>query len=182
MGLGDVEVDVAEFVTMAKLVVQERCWLTDWAETAEMLRNDLLPGWYEDWVLSERDRLHQLGLHGLEKMSALLVSRGHYAAALEVALRAVAADPLRESAHRAVIVVHLAEGNLREARAQYETCQAILRAELGIGPSPVCKELFGRAEVPMIAARPAEQQKRRAAAAGAFGPTGDRRPLQPRSR
>ncbi|MET7809133.1 AfsR/SARP family transcriptional regulator [Micromonospora chersina] len=59
---------------------------------------DLLPGWYDDWVLTERERVRQRVLHGMEAMSRQLVTAGRCAEAVEVALTAAGAEPLRESA------------------------------------------------------------------------------------
>ena len=97
---------------------------------------DLLPGWYDDWLVVDRERFRQLRLHALEAMATLAVRSGHFAAALDAGLAAVRADPLRESAHRCVICVHLAEGNTAEALRQYEACRTVLAAELNIEPSP----------------------------------------------
>ncbi|WP_051853394.1 AfsR/SARP family transcriptional regulator [Streptomyces aureocirculatus] len=96
---------------------------------------ELLPDWQQDWVSFERERLHQLRLHALEALSARLVARGQYAPALEAALESTRVDPLRESAHRAVVSVHLAEHNLTEAVRQYETFRELLLRELGVEPS-----------------------------------------------
>uniref|UniRef100_UPI003873C577 BTAD domain-containing putative transcriptional regulator n=1 Tax=Actinoallomurus spadix TaxID=79912 RepID=UPI003873C577 len=41
----------------------------------------------------------------------------------------------RESAHRAVALVHLDEGNPAEALRQYEVYRRLLHAELGLPPS-----------------------------------------------
>lgn len=35
---------------------------------------DLLPGWYDDWALLERERIRQHVLHALEALSARLAS------------------------------------------------------------------------------------------------------------
>lgn len=96
---------------------------------------DLLPGWDEDWLVVDRERIRQARLHALERMSQTLRDEGNHAAALDAALVALHADPLRESAHRAVISVHLAEGNYGEAVRQYERCCAVLSSELGVAPS-----------------------------------------------
>jgi DNA-binding SARP family transcriptional activator len=96
---------------------------------------ELLPGWYDDWVLFERERLRQLWLHALEALSALLAERQRYAEALEAALAAVRSEPLRESANRAVLAVHLAEGNVVEALRHYELFRGLLRSELQVEPS-----------------------------------------------
>jgi DNA-binding SARP family transcriptional activator len=49
---------------------------------------------------------------------------------------------LRESAHRALIRVHLAEGNRFEAQRQYDLCRRLLRDRLDIEPSPQLEALF----------------------------------------
>ena len=77
---------------------------------------DLLPGWYDDWALMERERIRQRLLHALEALSARLIRLGRYGEAVDAALLAVSADPLRESAQRALIEAHIAERNLAEAR------------------------------------------------------------------
>lgn len=96
---------------------------------------DLLPEWEDTWLVEDRERLRQLRLHALEALAEVLARRGEYGMATEAALAAVRADPLRESAHRALIGVHLAEGNVVEARRAYGECRATLRRELGLGPS-----------------------------------------------
>ncbi|MEU5431994.1 BTAD domain-containing putative transcriptional regulator [Streptomyces sp. NPDC020719] len=96
---------------------------------------DLLPGWDEDWVLLERERLRQLRLHALDAVAESLARAGCHALALEAALASVRIEPLRESAHRAVVSAHLAEGNVIEAVRHYRAFQRLLREELGLEPS-----------------------------------------------
>jgi DNA-binding SARP family transcriptional activator len=56
-------------------------------------------------------------------------------------LAAVSAEPLRESAHRELVEVHLAEGNVAEAVRQYDVYRHMLRRQLGLAPSPVMRRL-----------------------------------------
>ena len=114
---------------------------------------DLLPGWYDDWVVFERERLRQRLLHALETLSRNLADAGRYAQAIEVALEAVRAEPLRESAHRRLLEAHLAEGNLVEARRLYGDYRALVRRELGVEPSPALSGLV-YAPPPRADARP----------------------------
>jgi hypothetical protein len=72
----------------------------------------LLPGWYDDWALAERERLRLRMLHGFEALSRHLTVRARHAEAIEVALLAVNAEPLRESAQRVPIEAYLVERNL----------------------------------------------------------------------
>lgn len=112
------------------------------------LSSDVLPDWEEDWVGVERERFRQVRLHLLERLAQRASERRHYDRALQAALTAVAGDPLRESAHRQVMTIHLAEQNPAEALRQYEACRRVLRAELGLAPSPatraVVEVLLGR--------------------------------------
>lgn len=96
---------------------------------------ELLPDWDEEWVVLERERVHQMRLHLLERLARTLQSDGQHGAALDAALACVAIDPLRESAHRAVIAIHLAEGNLAEARKAAASCVSVLAENLGVEPS-----------------------------------------------
>ncbi|MBL8930197.1 MAG: hypothetical protein JNL54_08755 [Kineosporiaceae bacterium] len=98
-------------------------------------RLELLPGWYDDWAIFERERMRQILLHALEALACELVRRGRAAEAVDVALTAVAAEPLRESAHRVLIETHLAEGNVGEARQAYRTYRDLALRELGVEPS-----------------------------------------------
>lgn len=97
---------------------------------------DLLPDWYDDWVIVERERFRQLRLHALEALCRRLLDAGRHAEAAQAGLAAVVAEPLRESAHRGLIAVHLAEGNAGEALRQYALCRDLLARQLGAAPSP----------------------------------------------
>ena len=127
----DVEVDV-------RRVSQQARRLIDGSAAVEGERppgGELLPGWYEDWVLLERERFRQLVLHAFEALTERRLALGEFGSALEGALALVHYDPLRESAHRLAIRVHLAEGNGCEALRQYELCRRLLHDRLGLRPS-----------------------------------------------
>jgi DNA-binding SARP family transcriptional activator len=96
---------------------------------------ELLPDWYDDWVLQERERLRQLRLLALEAAGEALVSARRYSEAAIVALAAVGSDPLRESAYRLLIRAYLGEGNVAEALHQFALFRSQLRSDLGLEPS-----------------------------------------------
>jgi DNA-binding SARP family transcriptional activator len=110
-------------------------------EMLSLLHSDVLPSWDEDWILVERERHRQSRLHALEALSSSLRAVGRFAEALQAALAAVAGESLRESAHRRVIEVHLAEENPGEALRQYEIYRHLLSQELGLRPSPTIRQL-----------------------------------------
>lgn len=96
---------------------------------------DLLPGWYDDWAVMERERVRQRMLHALENLSRRLVESRRYAEAIDVAMLAIGVEPLRESAQRVLLEAHLAEGNYVEARRCVFAYRDLLDRELGIGLS-----------------------------------------------
>ena len=75
---------------------------------------DLLPEWYDEWLVVERERLRQFRLASLERRArdAMPADPGR---AIQLGLAALAIDGSRESSHRLVVEAHLAEGNAREA-------------------------------------------------------------------
>jgi DNA-binding SARP family transcriptional activator len=105
---------------------------------------DVLPGWYDDWALIERERVRQRLLHALEAQSRELTRRSLHAEAVEAALVAVGADPLRESAQRVLVEVHLAEGNRVEAQRSLRVYAGLLERELGARPAPELAALVRR--------------------------------------
>ena len=102
---------------------------------------ELLPGWYDDWVLSERERIRQVLLHATERAAQDSLARGEPETALTLAMAAVAVDPLRESAHRLVVRAHLAEGNVGEARRHIADVYQLMIDELGVPPSAALCDL-----------------------------------------
>ena len=130
-----VDVDVLELEAAIRRIADGRSYVS--AQDIERILSpaDLLPGWYEDWVVFERERLRQLRLHALDALSERLVARGRFALAVEAALAAVREEPLRESSHRSLIRAHLAEGNVSEAIREYRGYRQLLNEELGVAPS-----------------------------------------------
>ncbi|RFU21698.1 SARP family transcriptional regulator [Geodermatophilus marinus] len=132
---GWVRVDVRELQAWARRATDPGSDVEDVALPDVALRGELLPGWYDDWVLLERERLRQLRLHALEVAAGRLAAARRYAEALEAAHLAVRAEPLRESAHRTLVRVHLAEGNPSEALRAHRLFAQLLRDELGVAPT-----------------------------------------------
>lgn len=93
---------------------------------------DLLPGWYDDWVLFERERLQHLRLRALESLAESQLACGNHDLALAASLEAIAIEPLRETAHSIAIRAHLCAGNRSAAVREYREYRARLEDELGI--------------------------------------------------
>jgi DNA-binding SARP family transcriptional activator len=137
----DVHVDVHELRNLAHRLTADG-EPPDTAHALEVLRRGtLLPGWYDDWALEEREQLHQLRLRALENLADRLLEDGQLDGALQAAMGAVSLEPLRESAHRALIRVHLRDGNHVEAVRVYRAFRDRLDDELGISVSPLIVDL-----------------------------------------
>lgn len=139
---GDVDVDVQEFELRCLAGFDTSMTTGDIVAFARSGTADLLPGWYDDWIIFERERMRQVYLYGLESLSASLRDAGRAGDAVLVGLAAVAREPLRESAHRVVIEAHLVAGNRVEARRQFRLCADYLLENLGVEPSPALAALI----------------------------------------
>jgi len=132
-----VRVDIDECRDLAARSAEQPkdCTDRDARMLCAMLSADLLPGWYEDWVILESERWRQVRLHDLETVARRLIDVGRYADAVLVALEAKDAEPLRESARAVLIEAHLRQGNRNEALRQYETYRKVMAEELGLEPT-----------------------------------------------
>lgn len=99
------------------------------------LAQELLPAWPDNWLIYERERWDQLRIQGLEDIARELQNQGNHLDALETALEAIVLEPFRETAHRIVIEVQLAEGNNASALRYYQRYRRLLQRELGVTPS-----------------------------------------------
>jgi DNA-binding SARP family transcriptional activator len=130
-----VSVDVLEVIECAEQVVHDDgCD----AERAERLlgTGELLPGWYDDWVMFERERLNHRRIRALEVLALHQLDDGDPDLALAAARDAVSLEPLRESGHRLLIRAHIALGNRALAAHVFTEYRRDLARDLGIEPSP----------------------------------------------
>jgi hypothetical protein len=127
----EVALDLAEAMVLVRTLPE---LAADEVVDTSLLRADILPSWTSSWIAIERERFRQLRLNAIEGLSTRLAVSGHYDEAIELAQTAAHAAPSRESARRALIEAHLAQGNLAAAVAEYDDYQELLRSSIG-GPS-----------------------------------------------
>jgi DNA-binding SARP family transcriptional activator len=137
----DLWVDVTDAVEVARRVLTgdtyEGC-----VDDLILLSDDLLSDMDDDWILVERERLRQLHLNALETVCECLTAERNFAAATEAGLAAIAAEPFRESAHRALIATHIAQGNSYEALRQYHAFEMLVASDVGFAPSRLMTQLI----------------------------------------
>ncbi len=100
----------------------------------DLLEADLLPGWYDDWVIGHQERHRELRIQTLERLCLAHLAAGRYADAVSTGSAALGADPTRDSSARLIIAAHVATGNDAQAIVLYRRFEDRLR-ELGLAPS-----------------------------------------------
>ena len=111
-------------------------------QAAERYRGELLPGHYEDWNLSERQRLGDAYGDVLERIIAGLEAAGAPRAALPYAHQAVSASSgLRQESHAALIRLYAAVNDPAMARRQYQELERILERDTGEQPALALRTL-----------------------------------------
>ena len=108
----------------------------------ELYAGELLSGSYEEWAVSERERLGQLYRTTLERLTQLLEDRHEYGAAIPYAERLLRHDPLREETYRLLMRLHRARGDTASALRVYHACVTALDEELGVAPSTVTRDEY----------------------------------------
>ncbi|MHA6794637.1 AfsR/SARP family transcriptional regulator [Pseudonocardia bannensis] len=126
----DVQVDLAEAMALVRALPEHPA---PGPSEVGLLRADILPSWTSSWIAVERERFRQLRLYALEELSLRLIAAARHDDAIRIAQIAVAAAPSRESARRALIEAHLAQGNIAAAVAEYDEYRELLRSSVG-GP------------------------------------------------
>ena len=135
---GIVSIDVVEFCEMAKAGELEHA--------SELYRGELLEGLcladaeFEDWLLVERTRVHDLAVDVLRR---LLASQSGEPA-VRTAQRLLQLDPTHEETHRALMQLYAQAGSRSQALRQYQICRDRLRHDLDVAPSAETEALHRR--------------------------------------
>jgi DNA-binding SARP family transcriptional activator len=144
MFVGDAAtVDVQEFERLAREETPSAI-----AAASALYRGDLAEGLdgldqaFDEWLLNERQRLHDLARQVLSKLLDTHLRAGEHASAAAVARRLTARDPIDESAHRALMRIYFEQGQHALAVKQFERCREALRREIGEEPEAETERLY----------------------------------------
>jgi DNA-binding SARP family transcriptional activator/predicted ATPase len=120
-------------------------------EAISLYRGDFLEGFYvhsapafEEWVLSERERLRQMALHALYRLVGHYTAKGDYGQGLDHATRLLALEPWHEEVHQQMMLLLALSGQRSAAIDQFETCRRLLADELGAEPNRDTVDLYRR--------------------------------------
>ncbi len=145
----DVTVDLVTFHTLTASPTGQPT-LADLERAAALWRGGFLDSFgvrdgdaYEAWLRSEREQWQGRWLQVIGKLVDAYHQSGQWAQMLGHAQWALAADPLHERFHRAVMVAHALSGDRAAALAHFRACCDILRDELGAEPDTETTALYG---------------------------------------
>ena len=130
-------------------------------EAVNVYHGDLLPGHYDDWVLTERQRLHTAYVDSLFWLIELLEKAGRYQDAIFYAEILLHADGLRETTYLILMRLYAAQGDRARALAVYAECRRKLVNELGVEPGFAVEELHRQLLVAMDDRGPAAAERHR---------------------
>ena len=107
----------------------------------ELRHAELLPGWYDDWVIFEQTRLRQDCLHALVVIAHESLARCDCEIAVKASEAALELEPLYERAVGLLIQAERLQGNNASALRAFEKYQVQLKADIGIAPSEAIRGL-----------------------------------------
>ena len=88
-------------------------------QAIELYGGDLLPSCYDDWILPERERLHQAYIRAMEQLIQLLEEGREYDQAIRYAQRLLRHDPLHEAGYRRLMRLRALSGDRAGALRVY---------------------------------------------------------------
>jgi predicted ATPase/DNA-binding SARP family transcriptional activator/pimeloyl-ACP methyl ester carboxylesterase/tRNA A-37 threonylcarbamoyl transferase component Bud32 len=118
-------------------------------------RGELLPGFYDDWIQLERERLRDVFERRIQALLDLLTAAGQWGEVQRWAEHWISLGHVPEPAYRALMLSHAARGDLSRLASAYRRCQKSLQEELDVEPSNETQSLYQRllhGEVPVPSA------------------------------
>jgi DNA-binding SARP family transcriptional activator/predicted ATPase len=146
----DIHLDLLDFTAAldtaerARRANDPKAEQTSLETTSALYQGDLLPNFYDEWLIPERERLRDKFIRAMDRLIALLEARQHYRDAIQHAQRLLQTDNLREDTYRTLIRLHALNNDRAAALNVYHTCAETLSKELGVEPDADTRELYER--------------------------------------
>jgi serine/threonine protein kinase/DNA-binding SARP family transcriptional activator/WD40 repeat protein len=109
---------------------------------ADVYHGDLLPGFYDDWVILEREHIRGTYTQLMERLLDKLIEAKRWPEVSEWAERWIALGHIPEPAFRGLLTAQAAKGDLTGVSTVYQRCVDMFQRELGMDPSQQTKKLF----------------------------------------
>jgi predicted ATPase/DNA-binding SARP family transcriptional activator len=132
--------DVEEFNVALRTAASENN-ADGWTKAVDLYHGDLLPGFYDDWILTQRERIRDTYLATLRQTVEACVDTAQPERAIVYARRLVQAEPLCEDSHRLLMRLFLTAGRQQDALHQYRVLERLLRDTLQTEPCAETREL-----------------------------------------
>lgn len=161
----DYWLDVADFEETVERVLKQPIDILTTSNMQELdhalkhYTGELLEGFFDDWIIRERERLRLMHLNGLARLMRYYQQQAAYEESIAYGQQILNHDPLREEIHRELMRLYLASGQRALAARQYEACREILATELGILPMQETQALYNQI-VPTADQRPEQSNFR----------------------
>ncbi|RLT36664.1 MAG: hypothetical protein DWI57_14515, partial [Chloroflexi bacterium] len=127
----DSRLDVADLTTAPTAATRA----DDLIPALQAYGGELLPGFYEDWVTLERERLTALFAERIAHLLELLLAERRWRETIDWAERWIAQGGAPEAAYQALMRAYASQGNSAAALAAYQRCVDALERELDVPPS-----------------------------------------------
>lgn len=146
----DYRLDVASFKnhssnSLAKpahvLTTAEVCGLEN---ALALYTGELLEGFYDEWVLTEREHLRSLYMASQAHLMQYYRYHGAYNMSLVCGHKILDLDPLREEIQRELMRLYYFNGQRALALRQYENCRKVLAEELSVEPMEETRLLYAQ--------------------------------------
>jgi WD40 repeat protein/class 3 adenylate cyclase len=107
-----------------------------------LYQGELLPGFYEDWIALERERIQSIFDIKMEQLVAQLVDTKRWMAVQEQAERWLALGNTLEPAYRALMLTYGVRGDMAKVSSVYQRCITELNEQFGLEPSAETRALY----------------------------------------
>jgi len=107
-----------------------------------LYQGELLPGFFDDWIVLEREHIQTIFETKMEQLLSQLVAAERWIAVQEQGERWLALGNTPEPAYRALMLAHGARGDIAKVSSVYQRCIADLDEKLGLEPSAETRALY----------------------------------------
>lgn len=140
----------AEYWLDAAFILKRReasAWqVPELVEALELYPGEMLPGFYDEWVVLERERLLAAFELKMQLLLERLIKGRAWYEVMEWAERWIALGGAPEPAFRALMLAHAGTENRAGVRGVYNRCVEKLNNEIGVQPSKELQELCKRVQ------------------------------------